>query len=245
MRQGSRQPRMQESERQQSAESDEVGAVDAAQAFEALQAEVALQRRAIEALGEALDGMLEGRAPPNLSPDIARILQGQAHVAQHVEQLRLHPALKLTPVQYGEALAQAGSAVVREAAQQLKNATQEVERERAQLRELVGSVQGNRRHRRLLWWAFPAALAAGLVLSPLLMRSLPVGLSSQAAAFLVKQDRWAGGALLMQLESPAQWLDMAEAMRLARVNEAVLTACRNLAIKSSREQRCTIFMPAP
>lgn len=60
MRPGSRQPRGQETE---SAEIDEASAVDAAQAFEALQAEVALQRRAIEALGEALDGMLEGRTP--------------------------------------------------------------------------------------------------------------------------------------------------------------------------------------
>ena len=237
MRPGSRQPRGQETESEESA-------VDAAQAFEALQAEVALQRRAIEALGEALDGVLEGRTPLDLSPDIARILQGQAQVAQHVEQLRLHPVLKLTPVQYGEALAQAGGVVVREAAQQLKNATQEVERERAQLRELVGSVQGNRRHRQLLWWwAVPAALAAGLVLSPLLVRSLPVGWSSQAAAFLVKQDRWAGGGLLMQLESPSQWLGLAEAMRLARTNEAALAGCRSLAAKTRREQRCAIVVP--
>ena len=241
MRAGSRQPRGQETESEES--NDEAGAVDAAQAFEALQAEVALQRRAIEALGEALDGVLEGRTPLELSPDIARILQGQAQVAQHVEQLRLHPALKLTPVQYGEALAQAGGAVVREAAQQLNQATQAVERERAQLRELVGSVQGNRLHRRLLWWAIPAALAAGLMLSPLLVRSLPIAWSSQAAAFLVKQDRWAGGALLMQLEHPSQWLDLAEAMRLAQANEAALAGCRSLAAKTRREQRCAIVVP--
>jgi hypothetical protein len=238
MQPGSRQPRGQETESEESA-------VDAAQAFEALQAEVALQRRAIEALGEALDGVLEGRTPPDLSPDIGRILQGQAQVAQHVEQLRLHPALKLTPAQYGESLAQAGGAVVREAAQQLNQATQAVERERAQLRELVGTLQANGRHRRLLWWAVPAALAAGLVLSPLVMRSLPVGWSSQAAAFLVKQDRWAGGGLLMQLESPSQWLGMAEAIRLAQANEAALAACRSMAAKTRREQRCTIAMPFP
>lgn len=240
MRAGSRQPKVEETE---SAEIDEAGAMDAAQAFQALQAEVALQRRAIEALGEALDGMLEGRTPLELSPDIARILQGQVQVAQHVEQLRLHPALKLTPVQYGETLAQAGRAVVREAAQQLGIATQAVERERAQLRELVGTVQGNRRHRRRLWWAAGASLAAGLVLSPLLVRSLPVGWSSQAAAFVVKQDRWAGGGLLMQLESPAQWLGMAEAVRLAQDNEAALAGCRSLAAKTRREQRCAIVVP--
>ena len=243
MRAGSRQPRGQETESEQS--NDEAGAVDAAQAFEALQAEVALQRRAIEALGEALDAVLEGRAQPDPGPDIARILQGQAHVARQVDLLRQHPVLQLMPAQYGEALAQASGAVVREAAQQLGNATQEVDRERAQLRELVGSVQGNRRHRRLLWWAVPAALAAGLVLSPLLMRSLPVGLSSQAVAFLVKQDRWEGGGLLMQLEHPSQWLDMAEAMRLARANEAALAGCRSLAAKTRREQRCAIVVPVP
>ena len=133
--------------------------------------------------------------------------------------------------------------MVREAAQQLNQATQAVERERAQLRELVGSVQGNRLHRRLLWWAIPAALAAGLMLSPLLVRSLPIAWSSQAAAFLVKQDRWAGGALLMQLEHPSQWLDLAEAMRLAQANEAALAGCRSLAAKTRREQRCAIVVP--
>ena len=236
MRPGSRQPRGQETE---SAEIDEASAVDAAQAFEALQAEVALQRRAIEALGEALDG----RTLPNLNPDIVRILQGQAQVAQHLDLLRQHPALKLTPAQHGEALAQAGSAVVREAAQQLGHATQAAERERAQLRALVGTVKTHGQHRRLLGWAVSAALAAGLILWPLLVRSLPVGWSSQAAAFLVKQDRWAGGALLMQLEHPSQWLDLAEAMRLARANEAALAGCRSLAAKTRREQRCAIVVP--
>lgn len=240
MRPGSRQTRGQETE---SAEIDEASAVDAAQAFEALQAEVALQRRAIEALGEALDGVLEGRTPLELSPDIARILQGQVQVAQHVEQLRLHPALKLTPVQYGETLAQAGRGVVREAAQQLGIATQAVERERAQLGALVGTVQAHARHRWQLWWAASLALAAGLVLSPLVLRSLPVTWSSQAAAFVVKQDRWAGGGLLMQLESPSQWLGMAEAIRLAQANEAALAACRALAAKTRREQRCAIVVP--
>lgn len=238
MRAGSRQPRGQETESEESA-------VDAAQAFEALQAEVALQRQAIEALGEALDNILEGRALPNLSPDIARILQGQAQVGQQVEMLRQHPALKLTPAQHGEALAQAGSTVVREAVQQLRIATQAVECDRAQLRELVGSVQAHGRHRRRLWWAASLALAAGLLVSPLLLRSLPIGWSSQAAAFLVKQDRWAGGALMMELESPSQWLGMAEAMRLARTNEAALVGCRSLAAKTRREQRCAIVVPAP
>ena len=75
------------------------------------------------------------------------------------------------------------------------------------------------------------------------MRSLPVGWSSQAAAFLVKQDRWAGGALMMELEHSSQWLGMVEAMRLARANEAALAACHGLAAKTRREQRCAIVVP--
>ena len=96
------------------------------------------------------------------------------------------------------------------------------------MRELAGTVQVHGRHRRRLWWVAGAALATGLVFWPLLVRSLPVGWSSQAAAFLVKQDRWAGGALLTQLESPSQWLDMAHAMRLVRTNDAALAGCRSL-----------------
>lgn len=85
---------------------------------------------------------------------------------------------------------------------------------------------------------------AGLLLSPVLVRSLPVALSSHMAAFLVKEDRWQAGEALMRLDNPDQWPSAAEAMRLVRVNEAALAGCRGQAARAGREQRCTIVVPA-
>jgi hypothetical protein len=225
-------------------ESDDREAADAAKAFEDLQAEVALQRRAVEAMGDAL----EAHQAPDMSTDIARILKGQAQVLERVEALQKHSALQLTPAQHGQAMAQAVvgvGGVVREAVQQLQRATQEVERERAQLASLVGAAKARGQQKQVLAWTAGAALVVGLLLSPLLVRSLPVGLSSHVAAFLVKENRWNAGSTLMQVASPDQWPEIVEAARLAKANKESLAVCREAAAKSRRDQRCSITVPAP
>ena len=223
-------------------EVEEQAATDAAQAFEALRAEVALQRRAVEALGDAL----EGQAPPDLSPDIARILKGQAQMLQSLEglqKLQHHPVLRMTPAEHGQAIINAGADAVRETAGQLRQATQSLENERRQLASLVGAGVAKGRQRQLLLWTAGAALVTGLLLSPVLVRSLPVALSSHVAAFLVKEDRWQAGEVLMRLADPEQWPGVIEAVQLVRTNEAALAGCRSQAARAGREQRCMIVVP--
>lgn len=133
MRQKSGELKPQETE---SAKSEDKGA-DAAQAFEALQAEVALQRRAIEALGDGLEGQA-GQPWLDLSQvnqGIAHILQGQAQLLEWVEALAAHEnsALAVTSVEQASIIAQADSGLIREAVLQLQQATQQIQRERAQL----------------------------------------------------------------------------------------------------------------
>jgi Family of unknown function (DUF6118) len=216
---------------------------DAAQAFEALRAEVALQRRAVEALGDAL----EAQAPPDLSIDIARIVKGQAQLLeamQGLQKLQYHSVLRMTPAEHGQAIINAGADAVRETAGQLRQATQSLENEGRRLARLVGAGVANSRQRQVLLWATGAALAAGLLLSPVLVRSLPVELSSRAAAFVVKEDRWQAGEALMRLADPGQWSSAIEAIGLARANQATLSACRSQATRTGREQRCAIVVPA-
>jgi Family of unknown function (DUF6118) len=219
-------------------------ATDAAQAFEALRAEVALQRRAVEVLGDAL----EGQAPPDLSIDIARIVKGQVQLLeamQELQKLQYHPVLRMTPAEHGQAIINAGADAVRETAGQLRQATQSLENEGRRLASLVGAGAAKGRQRQVLLWMAGAALAVGLLLSPVLVRSLPVALSSHVAAFLVKEDRWHAGEALMKLANPGQWPGVIEAVRLTRASEAALTGCRSQAAKTGREQRCTIVVPAP
>ena len=119
-----------------------------------------------------------------------------------------------------------------------------MENEGRRLASLVGAGVAKSRQRQLLLWTEGAALAAGLLLSPVLMRSLPVTPSSHVAAFLLKEDRWHAGETLMQLNSSGQWPGAIEAVRLARGNEVALAGCRSQAIKTGREQRCAIVVPA-
>lgn len=124
-------------------------ATDAARAFEALRAEVALQRRAVEALGDAL----ENHAPPDLSVDIARILKGQAQMLQSMEglqKLQYHPVLRMTPTEHGQAIVNAGADAVRETAGQLRQATQSLENEARRLAGLVGAGVARGRQRQQL-----------------------------------------------------------------------------------------------
>lgn len=219
--------------------------MDAAQAFEELQMEVALQRQAIEALGETV-----ARHPaPDLSTDIAMLLKSQKQVLERLkrqeEALNNHPALQRTPAQFEEAFVQAGSKVMGDAAQQLKQATQEVGHERAQLRRLIGTAATQDQQNRWLWCTAGAALAVGLVLSPMIVSLLPVSLSSHIAAFLVGTGRWEAGWILMHEANPPGLTGLAQANALVTSNAVALKACWAAADKTRHEQRCQVTVLPP
>lgn len=128
--------------------------------------QVALQRRAVEALGDTL----EGYAPPDLSVDIARILKGQAQMLESMEvlqKLQYHPVLRMTPSEHSQAIINAGASAVHETAQQLRQAPPGPENERQQFASLVGVGVSKGRQLQMLLWTAGAALAVGLLLSHL------------------------------------------------------------------------------
>ena len=96
-------------------EADHHGAADPAQAFEDLRAEVSELRRAVEALPGAWE---ESRAP-DYTPSLGTIANGLAAVDGRLAGIEKHPALRLTPEQHQQAVAQAGNVLMREAAQKL------------------------------------------------------------------------------------------------------------------------------
>ena len=216
-------------------------AMDAAQAFEALQREVALQRRAVEALGN----VLEARTAPDLTVDIAKVLKGQAQAVAQMERLQSHPALMLTPQEHGRSMAQAGGEAVREAVQALEQASQALRQDHRQLANFVDTARMVRQDKRVLAWRAGAVLVIGILLSPLLMWLMPVGLSSHVAAFMLGEDRWSAGWTLLEAASAGSTAQIAEAARLIKANEGALATCREAAIKSKREQRCMVLIPAP
>jgi len=221
-------------------EADHHGAADPAQAFEDLRAEVSVLRRALE----ALPGAWEESRPPDYTPSLGTIAQGMATVESRLAGIEKHPALRLTPEQHQQAVAQAGNVLMREAAQKLDRAAQDAERERHQLAGLIGTVRKQDAQRNWLLWAASGALVVGLLVSPFVAGVLPFGGDSAVAAVIMQADRWNAGIALMQAGSPDGWRSLADASNLVRVNQEALAACREAADKAKKEQRCTITVPA-
>ena len=168
------------------------------------------------------------------------IAKGLAAVDSRLAGIETHPALRLTPEQHQQAVAQAGNTLMREAVQKLNRAIQDVERARHQLAGLIGTVRKQDEQRHWLLWAASGALVIGLLVSPFV-----AGLRDSAvAAVIMNANRWNAGIALMQAGSPDGWRGVADASNLVRVNQEALAACREAAAKAKKEQRCTITVPA-
>jgi len=83
----------------------------------------------------------------------------------------------------------------------------------------------------------------GLLFSPVLSSLLPFGLDGRIAASIMRSDRWNAGAALMQAGNPGAWGEMEAADALLTSNKAALKLCREAAVRSKKEQRCTVLVP--
>ncbi len=211
---------------------DHDGAGDPAQAFEALRAEVAALRQAIETAAE--------RHAPDYSPDLGRITQAVNGVIDGLEAIEAHPAVRMTPDQFGQAMTRTGRELMNEVAQKYDRARQDVERERHQLASMIGTLRGKRDQ--VFWLAavFVGTFVFTLFASPVLLGELPFGWNTKAAATVMKADRWDAGSALMQAASPQGWQDLVAASDLVQANQNAIAACQQVARNQGKEQRCEI-----
>jgi hypothetical protein len=49
----------------------------------------------------------------------------------------------------------------------------------------------------------------------------------------------------MEVENPEGWRDVVDAADLVRANQEALKTCREAAVRTKKEQRCAIIVPAP
>jgi hypothetical protein len=213
---------------------DHDGTSDPAQAFEALRAEVAALRQAIEAAAE--------RQAPDYSPDLGRITQAVNGVIDGLEAIQAHPAVRMTPDQFGQAMTRTGRELMNEVAQKYDRARQDAERERHQLAGMIGTVRGKRDQ--VFWLAavFIGTFAFTLFASPVLLGELPFGWNTNAAATVMQADRWDAGSALMQAASPQGWQDLVASSALLRANQDAIAACQQEAQNKGHDQRCTIIV---
>jgi hypothetical protein len=197
---------------------------------------VAALRQAVEAAAE--------RTAPDYSPDLGRITQAVNGVIDGLEAIEAHPAVRMTPDQFGQAMTRTGRELMNEVAQKYDRARQDAERERHQLAGMIGTLRGKRDQ--LFWLAavFVGTFVFTLFASPVLLGELPFGWNTNAAATVMQADRWDAGSALMQAASPQGWDDLVAASTLVRANQDTLAACRQAADNGGKDRRCTIIVKA-
>jgi hypothetical protein len=171
---------------------------------------------------------------------------GAGDPAQAFEALRAevaaHPAVRMTPDQFGQAMTRTGRELMNEVAQKYDRARQEAERERHQLADMIGTMRGKRDQ--VFWLAavFVGTFVFTLFASPVLLGELPFGWNTNAAATVMQADRWDAGSALMQTASPQGWQDLVSASNLVRANQDALAACQQEAENAGKNERCTIIV---
>lgn len=213
---------------------------DAAQAFEHLTQEVAVLHHTVEELVDAI----QLKEPPDYSSTLGEIARDLGSIRERLDQIERHPALRIAPADYPEAIARASGTVMREAANQLNQARRASERTAQELAAIIGAARLKDRQQKWLLGTAATALIVGLIMSPILARALPFGLDGQVAAYIMRADRWNAGSTLMQAQSPEAWRDLESAAALLSPNKATLAACRDAAAKMKKEQRCIVLVPA-
>ncbi|MHB1206873.1 MAG: DUF6118 family protein [Rhodospirillaceae bacterium] len=218
---------------------DHQEAADPARAFEDLRAEVSVLRRAVEALPAAI---AENR-PPDYAADLGVLGKGLDAIGTQLDAIQQYRFLNMTPQQHGQSIAQAGSDMLREATQKLDYAANIADRERDNLKTMIGTARRKDEQRMWLIRTGGAGLVLGLVMFPLLMRVLPFGLNSYMAAAVMGANRWDAGVALMQAGNPAGWTQLTADANLAAANRDKIATCRAAAAKTKQEERCTISVP--
>jgi hypothetical protein len=181
---------------------------------------------------------------PDYTESLGQITQGLSKVVGRLQAIEQHPALNATPAQYQAAILAAGRDLMSQAAGRIDQATDVLKREQQNLASVIGTVRGQRQQREWLAITAAAALLVGLLLSPFAARLLPFGWDAGVAATIMHADRWSAGQALMKSNNPSGWAVLAAEINLAEANHDALTACREAAERTKKEQHCVIEVPA-
>lgn len=214
---------------------------DAARAFEDLRAEVSVLRRALEALPQEW----EANQPPDYTESLGEITHGLLTVVDRLTLIERHPALRSTPAEHKADIIAAGQDLMNRAAGRIDAAAEAFKREQQNLAGVIGTVRTQQKQLEWLAITAAAALVVGLVLSPFAARLLPFGWDAGVAATILHADRWSAGQALMRSADQGAWATLAAEVSLVEPNHEALSACREAAARTKKEQHCTIVVPAP
>src|SRR3954470_11437527 len=219
---------------------------DATRAFDDLRAEVAVLRRAVEALGPALK---ENRSP-DYSLSLGHIAKAQAAIGTRLETIEGHPALRMTPAMFREQHERAVTNASGEARREAEDLVQGISGVSRDVQAMLGSARTREAQNWRLLEASTIGVVAGLILFPLLgfplARNLPFGsLPDTLAAWAIGEEPWRAGMAMMARANPQKWGAIVDGSRHAEAAGEELKGCYEAASKSGKEQRCSMVIKVP
>src|SRR5579859_7640597 len=191
---------------------DDTEPTAAERAFDALRAEVAGMRQAMQAIPDAL----KKNRPIDTTETLGAIAKKLEIVGSFMAAIEQHPAIRTTPAQYHQAIADAGEGLMQRSVRELDSAKVATVAERRELAAMIGTMRGQWKQWEWLAWTGIAAFFLGLLISPVFARLLPFGWDGHVAAFIMNADRWGAGTRLMQAHHPEAWRDLAAAAGLLK-----------------------------
>ena len=170
-------------------------------------------------------------------------------IVQRLQAIEDHPALSMTPQQYGQALRAASEAVEKRAEQQFYGVIQGLDGVARDLKVRLAGTRERHGQNQLLAIAAGVGLVVGAGLwaglSGPVARALPVSWAApeKMAAATLGVDGWSAGQRLMRWASPPGFQLAVQGDRLVRANREALAKCEAAAQSSGQAQRCVLTVP--
>lgn len=226
---------------------------DPAAAFDALRrtietqgaqigAEMTVMRRGLEAAFDQLE-KIEPQA--DYKPQLAQLVQALDSVAERLHGVEQSPILRQGAEHYAAVLERSGEALIRTAAQQLERQASDLERAGRNLAAHTKSAYDRKSQDFRMWTAGVVGFILGAFLLLLVPRFLPFSADSRVASLVMGYDR---------IDAAYAMIDSVEADRSKRLkwggqfydaSGGEISACLAKARQSSKDQKCTITVPAP
>ena len=232
---------------------DDAAAGDPAAAFDALRrtveehgttigAEMRTIRQGVEAAFEEFD---KARRPQDYSTDLGRIVKALGQLSERLQAVEQSPILRQGAEPYTRALEDSGTAIVRVAVKALDRRAAEFDRIGRTLTDQSRRARERRVPIVFLGLAVGAGLLVGSVMTLFLPAMFPFSAAPRVAALVMRQEPWEAGMKLMKFASAEGWSRVASADELVETNRATVSACREAAAKTKRDQKCPITVAAP
>lgn len=231
----------------------ETDAGDPAEAFDALRrtvevqgaqlgAEMAVIRKGVERAFEEFDRYAE---PEDYKPQLAQIVKQLGAVEHRMHSLEQTPTLRHGPDFYARNMTQAGSSLVREAAEKIERYSADLHHTTRTLSGYMNSARTLARQNLWLAGAAGVGLILGVLLTVTLPSILPGRVAPWVAGLVLGQAPVEAGRAMIRSGDPVRYERMVWAEWIFTNNVEALERCVADMQQSGQDRQCTVTVKTP